>query len=446
MKYQVLSAVAVLLSQTAAVNAGGYVAPVVPVEVAPISYPQAKKPFNWTGPYVGVQLGKTSLKINRKATTEHDAVYRDHDAVTRDITIPAETREVTTTTITKDVTKVIEHAPETESILVPAVIVEEEKTITVPGGKIKVPVYKVHEATYKTETITDMTNVGKITANKSAELPEGYALDLYSGDQGDGYYYVKKSDGGEYLWGEAGDNQRLSKNHATHTIVTTNTVTTVDKEARVEKTTKIEDVPGGTYTYKVPVIKEPARIETKTVKEGWTETVLLERGSTVTETETVVVTPETTETITVVPAWRELVSAAYTSTFVQELKDSANTYGAFGGYRYQFKNNVVVGAELNYWKGSDINATFDNVNYNFDMNTVSIEGQIGYAYKKLLPYVAVGYASTDGDGAWLAAVGADYALTDDWFIGAKYTHYKYDNLRDWDADANIVSMRVGYKF
>ena len=446
MKYQVLSAVAVLLSQTAVINAGGYVAPVVPVEIAPISYPQAKKPFNWTGPYVGLQLGKTDLKLNRKSTVEHDAVYRDHDAITRDITIPAETREVTTTTITEDVTKDIEHAPETESTLVPAVMGEEERTITVPGGKIEVPEYKAHEATYKTETTTDTTVIGKITANKSAELPEGYELDLKTGDQGDGYYYVKKSDGSAYLWGEAGDNQRLSQYQATHTTVTTNTVTTVDKEAWIEETTKIVDVPGGTYTYKVPVIKEPARIETKTVKEGWTETVLLEPGSTVTETETVVVTPETTETITVVPAWRELVSAAYTSTFVQELKDSANTYGAFAGYRYQFKNNVVLGAELNYWKGSDIDATFDNVNYNFDMNTVSIEGQVGYAYKKLLPYVAVGYANTDGDGAWLAAVGADYALTDNVIIGAKYTHYKYDNLRDWNADANIVSLRVGYKF
>lgn len=200
------------------------------------------------------------------------------------------------------------------------------------------------------------------------------------------------------------------------------------KTVEIPESTITVTTPGGTQT----ITTEPTT-QTVVVREAWTETVVKE--------------PERVETTEITtPAWTEVVRAAYTSTLVQELKESANTYGVFGGYRYQYSNNVVVGVEANYSKSSNISASFDDKVYDFDLNTFSIEAQAGYAYKRFLPYVGLGYASTDGDGALMASVGVDYAVTDNIIIGAKYTHYKYDDLKTWNADADTVSVRVGYKF
>ena len=414
--------------------AGGYVAPVIPYEPAYVK-PVEKPKFSWTGPYVGAHVGHTKLKLNKSNIVNHDAEVIEHPAITEIVEIPHEA--VTTEVDVPAETTTILHPAETETTVIPPVMGKREVTIDVPGGEVVIPKYIVHDPEYGTETVT----VGKLIATKDAELPEGYKLSTVEADGNKpGYFYVEKENG-EYAYGEAnGAGLDLSAYHDKTTYETT----VITKPGYVEETTETIITPPGKHTYEEVYVKEEGRVETEVVKEAWEEVKILKPAG----TETVVVKPGYIEekVVEVKPAWTEVVRAAYTSALVQELKESANTYGVFGGYRYQYRNSVVVGVEANYSKSSNISASFDDKVYDFDLNTFSIEAQAGYAYKRFLPYVGLGYASTDGDGALMASVGVDYAVTDNIIIGAKYTHYKYDDLKTWNADADTVSVRVGYKF
>lgn len=199
---------------------------------------------------------------------------------------------------------------------------------------------------------------------------------------------------------------------------------------------------GETGLAPVPDANHPsgwAHVETyeeRVVREAWTETSYVEEVVREAWTETVVVEPARTETqeVVVQEAWTEIIPGAWVTTLLSNLRDDTNTYGAFAGYRYQFDNNFVVGGEYNYLKSENV--------CGLDFETHSIEGQLGYAMGKWLPYSAVGYAKTDGQDGWLAAVGADYAITDNILIGAKYTHYDYGA----EMDQQTFSLRIGFKF
>ena len=135
-------------------------------------------------------------------------------------------------------------------------------------------------------------------------------------------------------------------------------------------------------------------------------------------------------------AWTETVSEAWTETIVERAKENGTSYGAFVGYRHQFSNNVVVGGELSYFDG--------------DSDAKMAEVQGGYAVGRALPYIAAGYAEVS-KGSWKSdgaavSLGLDYAVTDSWIVGAKYTHFDLGDKGDIAADANMVSLRVGYKF
>lgn len=122
-----------------------------------------------------------------------------------------------------------------------------------------------------------------------------------------------------------------------------------------------------------------------------------------------------------------------TTTIAEALKDDANSFGLFAGYRYQFSSNVVTGIEARYSKGD-----FADV--------AAIEGQLGYAFGRALVYGAAGAAHADGGNGWQAAVGLDYAITDSLFVGARYTKQDFGDLSGWKADSDAVSLRVGFRF
>ena len=422
-------------AMTTTASAGGYVSPYIEYGLPPVVQPsEVKTPAKWTGFYAGGHVGHTKLELTRRAVENRPAVTVDHDAITKIVKIPHEA--VTAEVPVPAETTTILHPAETETTLVPPVMGEREKTVTTPGGEIMIPKYIPHDPEYGTEEVT----IGKLIATKDADLPAGYKLDVPAGGDNPDYFYVKK-DNGDWAYGEADKpGYKLSTYQPTYTTEKT----VITKPGYVEETTETVTVPPGSFTYTETYIKEPARIETKTVKDAWEEEKITKPAG----TETVVVKPGYVEEkeVVVKPAWREVIKAAYASTFVQELKDNANSFGVFAGYRYQFRNNVVVGMEANYTQANGISASFNNVSYDFDMKTVSLEGQVGYEVGKFLPYAAAGVVNAGGNNGWTASLGVDYALTDRVIIGAKYTHNDFGDFEGWKAETDTVSLRAGFKF
>lgn len=125
--------------------------------------------------------------------------------------------------------------------------------------------------------------------------------------------------------------------------------------------------------------------------------------------------------------------------------DSTATYGVLGGYRHQFQNDVVVGAEASY-------AKTDNLFESGGVENFGAEAQVGYAFDRVLPYVAAGYNKVDGEDATSIGAGVDYAFTDNFVAGVKYTRTDvgdYINPVDateFGADVETVSVRALYKF
>lgn len=102
--------------------AGGYVAPVIPYEPAYVK-PAEKPKFSWTGPYVGVHMGHTKLKLNKSNIVNHDAEVIEHGAETEIVT-----------TIIPAVTETVEHPEVTEDIVIPGQTI----TVEVPPGETTV--------------------------------------------------------------------------------------------------------------------------------------------------------------------------------------------------------------------------------------------------------------------------------------------------------------------
>ena len=124
---------------------------------------------------------------------------------------------------------------------------------------------------------------------------------------------------------------------------------------------------------------------------------------------------------------------------VSDFDAKETSYGVFGGYRHQFDNKFVVGGEVNYAKTGDF---VDAV----DTETYGVELQAGYAFDRVLPYVAVGKGKIFGEEATSWGVGVDYAATKNVIVGVKYTRSDLGDFDKFEADSDTVALRVGYKF
>lgn len=133
-------------------------------------------------------------------------------------------------------------------------------------------------------------------------------------------------------------------------------------------------------------------------------------------------------------------------TFKTKIDDSDTTYGVFAGYRHQFGNRVVAGAEASYTRTGKL---FEDSRA---IETWAVEGQLGYAIGRALPYAAAGYAQVEGEDALSVSLGLDYAITDRVIVGAKYTRYDVgevkgiDSIKGFEADSDLVSIRAAIKF
>lgn len=158
---------------------------------------------------------------------------------------------------------------------------------------------------------------------------------------------------------------------------------------------------------------------------------------------------------------------------------SANGFlGGFqAGYNFQFANNVVLGAEVDYvW--TDIGGnnfllqsnTFGPALANASLNNVgTIRARLGYAFDRVLPYITAGAAwgSTDfgniyGVGTsntnwgWTIGGGVEYAFTNNWTAKLEYQYIDLDGTTygipstggsiQGDTNASLLKLGVNYKF
>jgi opacity protein-like surface antigen len=131
------------------------------------------------------------------------------------------------------------------------------------------------------------------------------------------------------------------------------------------------------------------------------------------------------------------------------LSDDETAIGVFGGYNVQ-NGNLVFGGEARYLSfempggitGSALNDVFD------------LRGRVGVASGSFLGYAALGYSwsaydpggggSVDVDGMNFG-VGAEYNVSEDFFVGADYTGRSLEGGA-YEIDLNTLTLRAGFRF
>ncbi len=125
--------------------------------------------------------------------------------------------------------------------------------------------------------------------------------------------------------------------------------------------------------------------------------------------------------------------------------------GVFAGYRRSF-GNLVGGLELDYDASDiDLGAKVGKLD-----NVVRIKGQLGTTFNRAFLYGTVGAAYADAsvgavslnDWGYAVGVGMDYALTDQWAVGAEALYHNFNDFDNSgvDLDVTTVKARVSYKF
>lgn len=129
--------------------------------------------------------------------------------------------------------------------------------------------------------------------------------------------------------------------------------------------------------------------------------------------------------------------------------------GAYGGYNYQFDNNIVIGAE------GDYNIAFGDYDHSpYSLSSFgSIRGRLGYAFDRTLVYGTGGLALADFSSVgpvpdpgmetgWTAGGGVEYMFPNNISARAEYLYMNFDDALGGPAapagaDTSIQSLRIG---
>ncbi|NPD15629.1 porin family protein [Xinfangfangia sp. D13-10-4-6] len=121
------------------------------------------------------------------------------------------------------------------------------------------------------------------------------------------------------------------------------------------------------------------------------------------------------------------------------------------GYRWDL-GNTVLGVEAAY-SGSDVKD--DGVDAKLK-NKTDLKLQLGYDLGQSLVYATAGAswakASVAGadysDNGWVAGLGYDYDLGNNWLVGAEYLYNKFDDFdkSGVDLDGSTFAIRANYRF
>ncbi|MBW7922338.1 MAG: porin family protein [Rubellimicrobium sp.] len=126
---------------------------------------------------------------------------------------------------------------------------------------------------------------------------------------------------------------------------------------------------------------------------------------------------------------------------------SGPVYGAHLGYLRDF-GSLVAGGELRYDDISALRGVAGRV------TVLTGELRLGYDMGRLLPYVAVGAARANNHDIGVSAtgpvygLGADFALSDQWRLGAEATHSDlgYDDGTASSFTATNLGLSVSFSF
>ena len=123
-------------------------------------------------------------------------------------------------------------------------------------------------------------------------------------------------------------------------------------------------------------------------------------------------------------------------------------FGLHGGYLHD-SGKLVYGGELDYSRLKPDNS-------DFDLDLVRLRGRVGYDLGRFMPYITLGAAnlSTEvfgvdiSDTAFSYGIGADFAVTEKFTIGAEYTKQDFEDIEDSgaDFDTDLIQIRGAYHF
>lgn len=125
--------------------------------------------------------------------------------------------------------------------------------------------------------------------------------------------------------------------------------------------------------------------------------------------------------------------------------------GIHGGYRWDL-GRTVLGAELDY-NGSNI----DNDQFDVKLQSLArLKLQAGYDLGNTLIYATAGLAhakadigsDSRSDTGWVAGLGVDYALTEQWSVGGEALYQKFSDFdgSGFDYDGTTVQLKASYRF
>lgn len=162
---------------------------------------------------------------------------------------------------------------------------------------------------------------------------------------------------------------------------------------------------------------------------------------------------------------------AYPASF--DINTSSVIGGAQVGCNYMFPERWVVGIEGDWdWmslKGDNL-TTAGAERYFVKWNSLgTLRGRLGYAWDRTLFYVTGGGAWAHLSAAnyiptafadqsatysgWTAGLGVEYALTQNWIVGAEYLHagfgsknFVYAGPNSVDNRIDLIRARVSFKF
>ncbi|MCX7288739.1 MAG: outer membrane beta-barrel protein [Rhodobacterales bacterium] len=139
--------------------------------------------------------------------------------------------------------------------------------------------------------------------------------------------------------------------------------------------------------------------------------------------------------------------------------DSA-ALGVYAGYNYQLASNLVLGGELSY---VDMATSYNLISPFTNEGLTQIRGRVGYGMEMVMPYLALGYATTDiniiGGGSNSASamsigVGAEIKVGENTLMRAEYTSADFGDIGssfgadrdDFQMDVESMSVGIGWKF
>jgi outer membrane immunogenic protein len=137
--------------------------------------------------------------------------------------------------------------------------------------------------------------------------------------------------------------------------------------------------------------------------------------------------------------------------------------GVHGGFNWQY-NALVVGADTNWsWTDFSGRSTFNGRNRNRGVrNEVNwagdVRGRLGFAFDRFHLYGAAGVAFADIDvrglrrnagdtkTGWTAGLGAEFAVTNNFIVGAEWKYSDYGRVRSGDVTTNALLLKASWKF